>query len=112
MEKFKTGYFYSLKVEEQYTGGLMATGRQAIPIASNYTEPLQPTRIPAAVETLDHTVDMDLKIHPMDFSVSTAVDGIESSIQTRIVEVVDEKVEEPVKGLALFEDLETGKSIW
>jgi len=101
MEKFKIGYFCSL----------MVSGRQAIPIAFNYTESIQPTRIPAAVETLGHTVDMGLKIHPVDFSVSAAVGEIESSIQTRIVEAVDEKVEEPVKCLALFEDLETVESI-
>ena len=85
MENSKIGYFCSHQADEQYIGGLMATDNQSIPIAFNYTEPIQPTRIPAAVETPEHTVDMNPKIHPMDFSVSTAVDEIEFSIQTGMV---------------------------
>lgn len=49
-----------------------------------------PLHMPAAVETLDYTIDMDQKIHPMDFSVSTAVDEIESTIQPQIVEIVEQ----------------------
>ena len=85
MENFKIGYFCSHQADEQSIGGLMATDNRSIPIAFNYTDPIQPNRIPAAVETLDHSVDMNPKIHPMDFSVSTAVDEIEFSIQTRMV---------------------------
>lgn len=45
MEKFKIGYFSSLKVEEQYIGAIMVTDHQSIPIEFKYTEPIRPTRI-------------------------------------------------------------------
>jgi len=110
MENFEIGYSCGLKVEEQYTGGLTVAGHRPIPIAFKYTEPLRPTRIPAAVETPVHTAGMDPKIHPMDFSVSTAVDEIDSSIQNRIVEAV-EQLNRPGIRDAAVSDLENGKSI-
>lgn len=45
MEKFKIGYFSSLKVDEQYIGGIMITDHQSIPIEFKYTEPIHPTKI-------------------------------------------------------------------
>jgi hypothetical protein len=45
MEKFRIGYFVSLKLEEQYIGGVMVTDSSAIPLEFKYTEPIHPTRI-------------------------------------------------------------------
>lgn len=45
MEKFKLGYFSSLKIEDQHIGGMMVTDHQSIPLEFKYTEPVRPTRI-------------------------------------------------------------------
>jgi hypothetical protein len=45
MEKFKIGYFSSLKSEDQYIGGVMVTDSMAVPIEFKYTEPIRPTGI-------------------------------------------------------------------
>lgn len=69
-----------------------------------------PLHMPAAVETLNYTIDMEEKIHPMDFSVSTAVDEIESSIQTQIIGIVDELNRPEIKDAAIS-DLRNGAKI-
>jgi hypothetical protein len=45
MEKFKIGYFSSLKNEDQYIGGVMVTDIMSIPLEFKYTEPIRPTSI-------------------------------------------------------------------
>lgn len=60
-----------------------------------------PLHVPAAVETLDYTIDMDEKIHPMDFSVSTAVDEIEPAIPAQIVEIVEQLTQPGIEDAAL-----------
>ena len=45
MEKFKIGYFSSLKSDDQYIGGVMITDQLSIPLEFKYTEPIHPTGI-------------------------------------------------------------------
>lgn len=45
MERVRLGYLASLKINENYIGGVMVTDEAAIPLEFKYTEPLQPTRI-------------------------------------------------------------------
>ncbi len=65
-----------------------------------------PLDMPAAVETLDYTIDMDEKIHPIDFSVSTAVDQVETDIPVDIVGAVEQLTQPEVKDAAIS-DLQT-----
>lgn len=45
MEKVRIGYFSTLRVEDQFIGGVMVTDSSGIPLEFKYTEPIRPTKI-------------------------------------------------------------------
>jgi hypothetical protein len=45
MEKVRIGYFSTLKVEDQFIGGVMVTDSLAIPLEFKYTDAIRPTKI-------------------------------------------------------------------
>ena len=58
MEKINIGYLSSLKIEDQYIGGLLVTDIRAVPMEFKYTDPIQPTDNQKVMygEVLDKTI--------------------------------------------------------